>query len=69
MKPKTKLVIKLRETGMTYSQISQETNLSKGNISYICNKYIPNDAQIYTSNILLKQTILLSVSSQLRNSL
>ena len=41
MKETTKLVIELRKKGKTYADIVKETGLSKGNISYICRKYIP----------------------------
>lgn len=51
MKPMTERVISLRKSRMTYKQISQETGLSKGNISYLCNRYVPENPEICAANV------------------
>lgn len=50
MKPKTKRVIQLRESGATYAEICRDTGLSKSNVSYLCQKYVPVNSKIYTEN-------------------
>lgn len=50
MKESTRKVINLRKQGETYKEIEQKTGLSLGNISYLCNKYVPENTFIHREN-------------------
>lgn len=43
---RTKLIIELRQRGLSYNQISKELNVHKSIISYVCTRRVPNNDSI-----------------------
>jgi hypothetical protein len=46
----TEEIIRLRKEGKTYNEIHSLTGTSKGNISYVCSKYVSDNNQLSTNN-------------------
>lgn len=45
MKKLTQQIITLRQRGATYNEICARLGCSKGNVSYVCTKYVPDNAE------------------------